>query len=92
LWVRTASSGFLKGETSTRHRYLELLSGQCVWKLANKHQISSRADIFNLLNVHKPVNYDQDYEAAMDAPNANFMNVLNYQTARRVRLGLKYQF
>jgi hypothetical protein len=68
------------------------LSGQYVWKLANKHQISLRADIFNLWNVHKPVTYDQDYEAAVDAPNANFMNVLNYQTARRVRLGLKYQF
>ncbi|WP_257312499.1 TonB-dependent receptor [Geothrix fuzhouensis] len=68
------------------------LSGQYVWKLANKHQISLRADIFNLWNVHKPVTYDQDFEQAVDAPNANFMNVLTYQTARRVRLGLKYQF
>ncbi|WP_243295108.1 TonB-dependent receptor [Geothrix mesophila] len=68
------------------------LSGQYVWKLANKHQISARIDVFNLWNVHKPVTYDQDYEASVDAPNGNFMNVLTYQTARRIRLGLKYQF
>lgn len=68
------------------------LSGQYVWKLANKHQIAARIDVFNLWNVHKPVTYDQDYEASVDAPNGNFMNVLTYQTARRVRLGLKYQF
>lgn len=68
------------------------LSGQYVWKLANKHQIAARIDVFNLWNVHKPVSYDQDFEASVDAPNGNFMNVLTYQTARRVRLGLKYQF
>ncbi|WP_285723709.1 TonB-dependent receptor [Geothrix rubra] len=68
------------------------LSAQYVWTMANKHQISARVDVFNLWNVHKPVTYDQDYEAAVDAPNANFMNVLTYQTARRIRLGVKYQF
>lgn len=68
------------------------LSGQYVWKLANKHQIAARIDVFNLWNVHKPVSYDQDFESSVDAPNGNFMNVLAYQTARRVRLGLKYQF
>lgn len=68
------------------------LSGQYVWKLANKHQISARIDVFNLWNVHKPVTYDQDFESSVDAPNGNFLNVLAYQTARRIRLGLKYQF
>lgn len=68
------------------------MSGQYTWKLAKKHQISARVDVFNLWNVHKPVTYDQNYEASVDAPNANFLNVLTYQTARRVRLGVKYQF
>jgi len=68
------------------------LSGQYVLKLANKHQVSFRADVFNLWNVHKPTSYDQNFEASVDAPNQNFMNVLNYQTSRRIRLGVKYQF
>ena len=68
------------------------LSGQYVMKLANKHQVSFRADVFNLWNVHKPTSYDQNFEASVDAPNQNFLNVLTYQTSRRIRLGVKYQF
>jgi hypothetical protein len=68
------------------------LSSQYIWKLANKHQISARMDVFNLWNVHKPTSFDQNFEASVDAPNANFLNVLAYQTSRRIRLGVKYQF
>jgi hypothetical protein len=54
--------------------------------------VSFRADVFNLWNVHKPTSYDQNFEASVDAENKNFLNVLTYQTARRIRLGVKYQF
>ncbi len=68
------------------------LSSQYTWKITPKHRITFRADIFNLWNVHKPTAYDQNYEGAVDVPNANFGNIAAYQTARRIRLGLKYQF
>ena len=67
-------------------------SGQYMLKLANKHSVTFRADVFNLFNVHKPTGYDQNFENSVDVPNANFGNVTGYQTARRIRLGVKYQF
>ncbi len=67
-------------------------SGQYVMKFANKHSLTFRADVFNLFNVHKPTAYDQNAENSVDVPNANYGNIAAYQTARRIRLGVKYQF
>lgn len=68
------------------------MSTQYIWKLANKHTVTFRADVFNLFNAHKAVTFDQNFEGSVDVPNGNYGNVLAYQTARQVRLGVKYQF
>ena len=68
------------------------VSAQYAWKLALKHKVIIRADIFNIFNASKPATYDQNYEASVGVLNANFGNVASYQTSRRVRLGVKYTF
>ncbi|HJV49170.1 MAG TPA: carboxypeptidase regulatory-like domain-containing protein [Geothrix sp.] len=67
-------------------------SGSYTWKFKGTQSLNFRMDVFNLFNASKPTAYDQNYEASVDAPNANFMNYTAFQTARRVRLGVKYQF
>jgi len=67
-------------------------SGAYTMKLGGSKSLMFRADVFNLFNASKPVTFDQNYEASVDAINANYKNVLTYQTARRVRLGVKFQF
>jgi hypothetical protein len=67
-------------------------SGSYTWKIRGNQSVSVRADIFNLFNASKIQTIDQNYEASVDAINANYLNALTYQTARRVRLGVKYQF
>ncbi|MFN7958941.1 MAG: TonB-dependent receptor [Holophagaceae bacterium] len=67
-------------------------SGQYLMKLGGTKIISFRADVFNLFNVHKPTRYDQNLDTAYGVPNGNYGNVLNYQTSRRIRLGVKFQF
>lgn len=68
------------------------LSGQYTWKLSPSQRLTFRADIFNLFNASKPTSFDQNYEASVDVINANYKNITAYQTARQVRLGVKYQF
>ncbi len=61
-------------------------------KLGGSKKLEFRADIFNVLNSHKPTSFDQNYEASVNVQNLNYKNVLTYQTARQVRLGVKYSF
>jgi hypothetical protein len=67
-------------------------------KIHGTQSLKFSADVFNLFNASKPQNYDQNYEASVDAINANYGNTLStvatnaYQNARRVRIGVKYQF
>ncbi len=68
------------------------LSTQYAMKLGATQRLTFRADIFNLFNASKPTSYDQNYEASVDVLNGNYKNITSYQTARRVRLGVKYQF
>ena len=68
------------------------MSTQYMWKLPNKHSVTFRADVFNLFNSQKPTAYDQNYESSVDALNTNYKNITAYQTGRRIRLGVKYQF
>lgn len=67
-------------------------SGQYMMKLPGTQRISFRADVFNLFNASRPTTYDQDWEASVGIQNLNYGNVLTYQVARQVRLGVKYQF
>jgi len=67
-------------------------SGSYTWKIRSTQSVNFRADIFNLFNASKPTAYDQYYELSPDTLNINFMNTTAFQTARRVRLGVKYQF
>ena len=67
-------------------------SGQYMMKLGGAKRIAFRADVFNFFNASKASTFDQNYEASVGVVNLNYGNVLTYQTARRVRLGFKFQF
>ncbi len=67
-------------------------SGQYLMKLPGTQSISFRVDIFNVFNSQKPTSFDQNLDVSYGVPNGNYGNVTAYQTARRVRLGVKYQF
>ncbi len=67
-------------------------SGQYLMKLSGTKSISFRADVFNLFNSHRVTRTDQNLDISYGVPNGNYGNVLNYQTSRRVRVGVKFQF
>lgn len=53
-----------------------------------------QAQIFNLLNSQEVTEYDEkgDVSVTSSGRNANFLNALNYQTPRSVRLTVRYSF
>jgi hypothetical protein len=75
-------------------------SGSYMMKIRGTHSLSFKAEVFNLFNASKPINYDQDFDRGTDTPNLNFLNTAAsstgnfgaYQSGRQVRLGVKYQF
>ncbi|GLH73521.1 membrane protein [Geothrix limicola] len=67
-------------------------TGSYTWKIKGTQSLNFKMDVFNLFNASKVTAYDQNYERSVDTINVNFMNISGYQTARRVRLGVKYQF
>lgn len=62
------------------------------YKLPGVKRLDFRADVFNLFNTHKTISFDQNYEASVGVINNNYENALAYQTARRIRLGVKFIF
>jgi len=67
-------------------------SGQYMLKLAGSKRLTFRADVFNVFNVHRPTRFDQNLDVSFGVDNGNYGNVLNYQTSRRVRVGIKFEF
>ena len=61
-------------------------------KLRGKMSLAFRADIFNFFNTQKPISYDSNYDVGLGSDNPNYMRVNQYDTGRRVRLGVKFNF
>ena len=50
------------------------------------------ADIFNLFNQRRVLDYEFDTELGFQLPDQNFGQVIAYQVPRTVRLGARFQF
>ena len=62
------------------------------WKLGGKKSLTFRADIFNFFNAQKVLSYDSNLDVGLGASNVNYMRANDYETGRRVRLGVKFAF
>jgi hypothetical protein len=81
-----------EGRTPTTYTFD--LSLSYVWKIpGTKNQaLTFRSDIFNVFNTQKEVTYDTNADLGLGAGNPNYMKALTWDTARQVRLGVKYSF
>lgn len=50
------------------------------------------ADIFNLTDMQKAVNYDHYTQSSFPVSNPDFGKIWRYQTPRQIRLGLRFAF
>jgi outer membrane receptor for Fe3+-dicitrate len=68
------------------------LSASYMLKLAGKHRVTFRTDVFNIFNQQKVTAYDSNADVGIGTSNENYMRPITYDAARSVRLGVKYQF
>ena len=62
------------------------------WRDISGRRIGFLLDAFNILNLGRVLDYDQDTEIDFGIPNPDFGRVSQYQNPRRVRLGVRFEF
>ena len=83
--------------TRTKIQYTAAVHADYELKLRGAQQIVLLADVFNLFNSQRPVDYDPNTQTSFPALNPDFgqpsrFNLAQLQTPRQVRFGIRYQF
>ena len=73
-------------------RFLVDLAAQYSFKLGGSKRLTCVANAFNFFNQQKITGLDTNVDVGLGAPNPNYMKTNAYDTGRRVRLGVKFQF
>jgi hypothetical protein len=77
------------------------LQASYVWKIAGRRQVTFLADVFNLFNQRRVMDYDQWTELAFGSPNPDFGKPVSqvfagappqFQTPIQVRIGARFAF
>jgi outer membrane receptor protein involved in Fe transport len=83
------TDGFKK---RTPIEYQTDLHGDYAFNLGGGRRLVVLADIFNLFNQRRVLDYEFDTELGFQLPDQNFGQVTAYQVPRTVRLGARFQF
>lgn len=63
------------------------------WKdIGGERRLGLLVDVFNLFNLGRTADYDQNTEISYALPNPDFGKITAYQSPRRVRMGLRFEF
>lgn len=81
-----------EGRTPTSYTFDTSVS--YTWKIpgTKRQSLTFRGDVFNLFNSQKVTSYDTNVDLGLGASNPNYMKPITWDTARQVRLGVKYSF
>jgi hypothetical protein len=83
--------------TRTPFEYDVALHADYGLKVSPRHRIVLVADVFNLFNAQRALDYDPDTQTSFPVSNPDFgqpsrFNLAQFQTPLQVRLGVRYQF
>jgi hypothetical protein len=63
------------------------------WRnLGGQRRIGFLVDAFNILNLNRVLDYNQNTELDLQLPNPDFGKIIAYQNPLRVRLGIRFEF
>ena len=83
--------------TRTKFHYDASVHADYQLRLNHRQQIVLLADVFNLFNVQRALDYDPNTQTSFPVLNPDFgqpsrFNLAQLQTPLQVRLGVRYQF
>jgi hypothetical protein len=84
-------------KTHTPFQYTVAFHADYRLTLGKSQRIALLADIFNLFNTQRPLDYDPDTQTSFPVLNPDFgqpsrLNLAQLQTPRQIRFGLRYEF
>ena len=83
--------------TRTRPQYTAAVHADYRLKISNAQRVVLLADVFNLFNQQRAVDYDPDTQTSFPVLNPDFgqpsrANLAQLQTPRQLRLGVRFEF
>jgi len=83
--------------TRTRPQFTAAVHADYTLKLHKAQHVVLMADVFNLFNQQRALDYDPDTQTSFPVLNSDFgqpsrANLAQLQTPRQLRLGIRYQF